>query len=605
MVVAVAAARRALAAVVAGRRRGRHPGAARRRQSAAVLAPSSRRAAASPGSRTACTPSRRTAIRRSAAEGTVRLVSAQHRPAAALARGSGAVAVDPVAGSGAGTFVFTHYRFRTSGGVVKHAHSEWFNVLSELGIVGLVLFVAAMAPVRGHVVRNPFRDRGDPLRSLVVALQAGIVAFVVHISWDWDWDMAAIGTVFFLFAAACSSYLATRAGDDAGDSPGSRRGGGRRGCRRDAGHVGRLGPHRADGRDRGGRPGLGGRRRSRRRLNGRRDGPRPLAGRVAASPALVLLAVSWTVPYLAERAANAALAESASGNAAVALSHARRAARLDPLAVDPLITEALVLQQQGATTRRLPCSTRRRACSRTTTRSSTTGRAAAERLRPQGRRHRRAAARPRAQPARRGEPLRTADGPRALSLARRIAAAVTRRRAAASTGSRRYGRLPAARRSSSYSEVIPQHGFRPDRRRRHGLCRARLGGLFRASRPSRGLHGRRRRARSSVSSRARCRSTSPASTSSSTTTPSRLSFTTSYDELLDHCRILFIAVDTPPSPSGDADLVARAARHPRDRGARRRAASRHEEHRAGGHRREGDGRPRGTGRRGVHLRLQP
>ena len=34
----------------------------------------------------------------------------------------------------------------------------------------------------------------------------------------------------------------------------------------------------------------------------------------------------------------------------------------------------------------------------------------------------------------------------------------------------------------------------------------------------------------------------------------RLRFTTSYDELLEACRILFIAVDTPPSASGDADL---------------------------------------------------
>ncbi len=37
-------------------------------------------------------------------------------------------------------------------------------------------------------------------------------------------------------------------------------------------------------------------------------------------------------------------------------------------------------------------------------------------------------------------------------------------------------------------------------------------------------------------------------------TSERLSFTTSYDEVLDACRILFIAVDTPPSASGDADL---------------------------------------------------
>src|SRR5450830_384504 len=35
---------------------------------------------------------------------------------------------------------------------------------------------------------------------------------------------------------------------------------------------------------------------------------------------------------------------------------------------------------------------------------------------------------------------------------------------------------------------------------------------------------------------------------------SRLSFTASYDELLEACRILLIAVDTPPSQSGDADL---------------------------------------------------
>ena len=54
-------------------------------------------------------------------------------------------------------------------------------------------------------------------------------------------------------------------------------------------------------------------------------------------------------------------------------------------------------------------------------------------------------------------------------------------------------------------------------------------------------------------------------------TRGRLSFTTSYDELLDACRILFIAVDTPPSPSGDADLsrVQRATREIARRGGAR------------------------------------
>ncbi len=51
----------------------------------------------------------------------------------------------------------------------------------------------------------------------------------------------------------------------------------------------------------------------------------------------------------------------------------------------------------------------------------------------------------------------------------------------------------------------------------------------------------------------------------------RLSFTTSYDVLLEGCRILFIAVDTPPSPSGDADLsrVQHAVREVAARGGER------------------------------------
>ena len=114
------------------------------------------------------------------------------------------------AGTGAGTFPFSHYRFRESGGVVKHAHSQWFNVLSELGVVGLALFVAAIVLFVAAMVGNPFARRRDPLHPLLVALQAGVLAFFVHISWDWDWDMAAVGTVVFVFIAVCVSYRSTR-----------------------------------------------------------------------------------------------------------------------------------------------------------------------------------------------------------------------------------------------------------------------------------------------------------------------------------------------------------------------------------------------------------
>ena len=214
-------------------------------------------------------------------------------------------------GTGAGTFVFTHERFRETGGGVVHAHSQWLNVLSELGTVGLGLFAAAIALFIAAAVRNPFSDRRDPLRPLLVALQAGIVAFVVHISWDWTWDMAAIGTVFFLFAAASSSYLATRAAD-------RRR------------HAVVAAPAETA------LPAPAGRRRI-----------SAWPARTVATAALVLLAASWLVPYLSAREESAALTAASDGDTAVALSHARRAASLDPLAVDPLITESLVLQQQG------------------------------------------------------------------------------------------------------------------------------------------------------------------------------------------------------------------------------------------------------------------
>jgi len=214
-------------------------------------------------------------------------------------------------GTGAGTFVFTHERFREDGSVVKNAHGQWFNVLSELGAVGLGLFAATMALFIAAAVRNPFTDRRDPLRPLLVALQAGVAAFVVHMSWDWDWDMAAIGMVFFLFAAACSSYLATRGAD-----------------RRRRAAVAAPAEESL--------PAPAGRRRA-----------AAWPARTVATVALVLLAASWLVPYLAARAESAALAASGDGDSAAALRQARRAASLDPLAVDPLITEALVLQQQG------------------------------------------------------------------------------------------------------------------------------------------------------------------------------------------------------------------------------------------------------------------
>jgi hypothetical protein len=253
----------------------------------------------------------------SAAEGTTRLMSLNTGRPPLWREALEQSRVTRILGTGAGTFVLTNERFRDAAFVVKHSHSEWFNVLSGLGVIGLALFVAAVALLLAAAFRNPFADRRDPLRPLVVALQASLVAFVVHISWDWDWDMAAVGVVFFLFAATCSSYLVTRAA------------GGTRVGEREEGTA------TADPQTRPWSEAAPPRRRG------------MWAVRAAASALLVLLAVAWLFPYLSARAENAALVAASSGDPAAALVHAQRAATLDPLAVDPLIMESQVLQQLG------------------------------------------------------------------------------------------------------------------------------------------------------------------------------------------------------------------------------------------------------------------
>ena len=265
--------------------------------------------------------------------------------------------VDRANGTGAGTFPFTHYRFRASAGVVKHAHSQWYNVLSELGTVGLGLYVAAIVLLVVAAVGNPFSRRRDPLHPLLVAMQAGVLAFIVHLSWDWDWDMAAVGMLVFVFIAACASYRATRRGDERRASRHVARAGrpevvdrdvpqGASAASGDATGQAAAGVHEPE--EKGEREEAGGgedgRAPARPARRSRRVGWAP---RVVASAALVLLAASWLPPYLSHRAENAALVASGDGYVVTALAHARRAGQLDPLAVSPLLTEAALLQQLG------------------------------------------------------------------------------------------------------------------------------------------------------------------------------------------------------------------------------------------------------------------
>ncbi|MEE4275078.1 MAG: O-antigen ligase family protein [Thermoleophilia bacterium] len=313
----------------------------------------------------------------------------------------------PAQGTGAGTFFFTHERFRQTGGVVRHAHSQWLNVLSELGWIGLTLFVAAIALFVVAAFRRLTHDRGDPERPLLAALQAGVLAFVVHISWDWDWDMAVAGSVFFLFAAAAAAFLTTRGNDladarraserphdepveaakvaavrvavPAGDAAtvesvaaeaaaaesvaaeaAAERAAAEAAAESIAAEAAADSRVVADGDAPAGigAPSTGAERYPAPDPDPDADGAAapgrhtrapyaPLPVRVALSGLALLAAVSWLPPYLGERAAERAVSAAAAGELTLAVREAETARARDPLAVRPLMTLALVQQQLG------------------------------------------------------------------------------------------------------------------------------------------------------------------------------------------------------------------------------------------------------------------
>jgi hypothetical protein len=117
----------------------------------------------------------------------------------------------PLVGTGAGTFRFTNFLYRPDASyIVKHAHDQWINVLSELGVVGLALFVVALGGLLLGALRPVGRAARDADRGLLAALQAAAVAFVVHMTIDWDWDMAAAALLFLLFVCVAAAYVRGR-----------------------------------------------------------------------------------------------------------------------------------------------------------------------------------------------------------------------------------------------------------------------------------------------------------------------------------------------------------------------------------------------------------
>jgi hypothetical protein len=100
----------------------------------------------------------------------------------------------PWGGTGAGTFELQWYRDRPNPFGARDAHNLYLETVSELGPVGLLVLVVALA-IPLIALRSSRRE------SLVVSAGAAYVAFLLHAGLDWDWELPAV-TLAAMFSAA-------------------------------------------------------------------------------------------------------------------------------------------------------------------------------------------------------------------------------------------------------------------------------------------------------------------------------------------------------------------------------------------------------------------
>lgn len=102
-----------------------------------------------------------------------------------------AAADDPLFGEGGGGFQFRFNRERDDPNqLARDAHSVWLEMLSELGVVGAGLFLAAMVGAFAGAIRA--RRLGPAAAQLSCAALAAAAYWLTHASIDWFWPYPAV-----------------------------------------------------------------------------------------------------------------------------------------------------------------------------------------------------------------------------------------------------------------------------------------------------------------------------------------------------------------------------------------------------------------------------
>ncbi len=218
-----------------------------------------------------------------------------------------AAKLDPLAGTGAATFVYWWARDGTAiGGFVQDAHSLYLQALGELGYPGLLLIGAFVAWILLCGLWGVIRVR-DPDRRLAIAAAtagAGVFAFTAALEWIWLIPVLPVSLLILaavIFAPTYDDHAGLAAGVIVAEA-----------IRRAASHA------------------------------WVRAGAR-VAGGLTALAALAVIAL----PLSATAAVRSSQQEARAGNLAGALGSARQAVRLQPYAASSWLQEALVLEVAG------------------------------------------------------------------------------------------------------------------------------------------------------------------------------------------------------------------------------------------------------------------
>jgi hypothetical protein len=101
----------------------------------------------------------------------------------------------PIGGTGAGTFAYTHLRYREiKGQFVTEPHNLPLQALSETGVVGLALLGLACA-FGVRALRRARRGLPEGERAAGLALAIGLAVWALHGLVDIDWDFVAVNAI--------------------------------------------------------------------------------------------------------------------------------------------------------------------------------------------------------------------------------------------------------------------------------------------------------------------------------------------------------------------------------------------------------------------------